>query len=224
MLVRIKPPTSDQETNQIPHPSHRTHLHLSSTSLANIPFSCAIKRSARLTLARYRFSVSIITLSGIVFLYIRSRILTSRSDTARVPSLVATTLDRLATQAALHASGDAAESWISVGQLRDDVLRREFSDQRRESLWNRVRAVVERNANVIASVREGRGGDVSRVWEWVGSVGLLEDAAWHGGANKRVSFGPEVEGLPDEMPTSMEGREGRVMVEKRKWDEGRPVY
>lgn len=84
--------------------------------------------------------------------------------------------------------------------------------------------MVERNANVRASVREGRGGDVSRVWEWVGSVGLLEDAAWHGGANKRVSFGPEVEGLLDEMPTSMEGREGRVMVEKRKWDEGRPVY
>ena len=218
-----KPPTSDQETNQIPHPSHRTHLHLSSTSLANIPFSCAIKRSARLTLARYRFVVSIITLSSIALLYIRSRVLTSRSDTARVPSLVATTLDRLATQAALHARGDAAESWISVGQLRDDVLRREFNDQRREGLWKRVRAVVERNANVRASVREGRGGDVSRVWEWVGSVGLLEDAAWNGGA-KRVSFGHVVEGLPDETPTLMEGREGRAMVEKRKWDEGRPVY
>ena len=212
------PPTSDQTTNQIPHPIRRIHLHLSSTSLAGLPLSCAVKRSARLTLARYRLSVSIITLSGLAFLYVRSLILTSRSDTARVPSLVATTLDRLATQAALHARGDAAESWISVGQLRDDVLRDEFSDRRRESMWTRVRAVVERNANVRASVREGRGGDVSRVWEWIGSVGLLEDATWSGEGKKRVSFVPDVGVSPVEM------EDGRKIIEKRKWDEGRPIY
>ena len=151
---------------------------------------------------------------------------TARSDTARIPSLVATTLDRLATQAALHARGDAAESWISVGQLRDDVLRDEFSDKRRESLWKRVSAVVEKNANVRASVRESRSGDVSRVWEWIGSVGLL-DESWsdrRSGGGKRVSFGGVVdEGTPDG------GRDGtpsggREMIEQRKWDEGRPLY
>ena len=84
------------------------------------------------------------------------------------------TLDRLATQAALHARGESSESWISVGQLRDDVLREEFDLKRRESMWKRVRAVVESNANVRASVREGRGGEVSRVWEWIGHLGLLE--------------------------------------------------
>ncbi len=222
VVMKTNPPTSDQTTNQIPHSTRRTHLHLSSASLARLPLSCAVKRSARLTLARYRLTLSIITLFGVALLYIRSLILTSRSDTARIPSLVATTLDRLATQAALHARGDAAESWISVGQLRDDVLRDEFSDRRRESMWKRVRAVVERNANVRASVREGRGGDVSRVWEWIGSLGLLEDGAWSGGAKKRVSFGPVVEGTPDYK--AMEVEEGQQMVEKRKWDEGRPVY
>lgn len=85
-------------------------------------------------------------------------------------------------------------------------------------MWKRVRAVVEKNANIRASVREGRGGDVSRVWEWIGSVGLLEDGAWNGGAKKRVSFGPAVEGKLDDGAIPME------MVEKRKWDEGRPVY
>jgi len=148
---------------------------------------------------------------------------TSRSDTARIPSLVATTLDRLATQAALHARGDAVESWISVGQLRDDVLRDEFSDKRRESIWKRVRAVVEKNANVRASVREGRGGDVSRVWEWIGSVGLL-DEPWSGGrtsGGKRVIWGGLVDdGTPDGKASPAEGRE---MVE-RKWDDGRPIY
>ena len=212
------PPTSDQTTNQIPHPIRRIHLHLSSTSLASLPLSCAVKRSARLTLARYRLSLSIITLSGVALLYVRSLVLTSRSETARVPSLVATTLDRLATQAALHARGDAAESWISVGQLRDDVLRDEFSDRRRESMWTRVRAVVERNANVRASVREGRGGDMSRVWEWVGSVSLLEDATWSGRGKKRVGFVPDVGVSPVEV------EDGRKIIEKRKWDEGRPIY
>ena len=134
------------------------------------------------------------------------------------------TLDRLATQAALHTRGDAAESWISVGQLRDDVLRDEFSDKRRISIWQRVSAVIERNANVRTSVREGRQGDVSRVWEWIGSVGSLEEP-WSGGrgstAGKRVSFGEASDaGTPDKAPTPLGGE----MVERRKWDEGRPVY
>lgn len=137
---------------------------------------------------------------------------------------MATTLDRLATQAALHVRGDAVESWISVGQLRDDILRDEFSDKRRESLWKRVGAVVERNANVRASVREGRGGDVSRVWEWIGSVGLL-DESWSGGrgsgGGKRVSFGGLVD---DDVPNGQATRNAGEMVEQRKWDEGRPVY
>ena len=91
-------------------------------------------------------------------------------------------------------------------------------------MWKRVRAVVERNANVRASVREGRGGDVSRVWEWIGSLGLLDDVAWSGGAKKRVSFGPVVDGTSDEKASPVRVEEGQKVAEKRKWDEGRPVY
>lgn len=91
-------------------------------------------------------------------------------------------------------------------------------------MWKRVRAVVERNANVRASVREGRGGDVSRVWEWIGSVGLVEGVTWGAGVKKRVSFGPVDNGMADDMAGSLEVEEGRKMAEKRKWDEGRPVY
>ncbi|KAK4697819.1 hypothetical protein P7C71_g333, partial [Lecanoromycetidae sp. Uapishka_2] len=206
--------------------SDGTHLYLSSTSLAQLPLTCAFRRSARLTLARHRISLSLVTLFAFGLLYIRSMIRTSRSDTARIPSLVATTLDRLATQAALYARGDAPESWISVGQLRDDVLRDEFSDKRRESIWKRVRVIVEKNANVRASVREGRGGDVSRVWEWIGSVGLLDDP-WSSGRSsggKRVSWGGLVdEGTPDSRGAPA-GGEAKEMIEQRKWDEGRPIY
>lgn len=91
-------------------------------------------------------------------------------------------------------------------------------------MWKRVRAVVERNANVRTSVREGRAGDVSRVWEWIGSVGLVEGVTRGGGVKKRVSFGPVADGMAEDIADPLEVEEGREMVEKRHWDEGRPVY
>lgn len=148
-----------------------------------------------------------------------------RSDSARVPELVSTTLDRLATQAALHSRGDARESWIPVGQLRDDVLRSELKGSRREELWKRVRTIVEGNANVRASVREGRGGDVARVWEWiggVGGVGELDSAEKRRDSGKvRFSLSPTYSSTASPaVDSEMPGSERTV----RKWDEGRPVY
>lgn len=150
------------------------------------------------------------------------------------------TLDRLATQAGLYNRGDAAEPYISVGQLRDDVLRAEFSAARREDIWKKVKAVVELNANVRASVREGRGGDVSRVWEWIGSLGLLAGDEQHQHQHHLLSSGPRrssarvswVDADADSDPLGSEvarAREsppqrGRELIESRKWDEGRPIY
>lgn len=154
-----------------------------------------------------------------------------RAARARVPGLVATTLDRLATQAALHARGDAAEEWISVGQLRDDVLRDEFDLKRREDIWKLVKAVVEMNANIRASVREGRGGEVSRVWEWIGTVGVLGDEAWsnHQKAGRRATFDHRVSfGGNNGLSPTNKGNDsvGAKFSDEvpRKWDEGRPIY
>lgn len=137
-----------------------------------------------------------------------------------MPSLVNTTLDRLATQAAIHARGEALEGWISVGQLRDDVLRDEFSPSRREKQWARVAAVVERNANVRASVREGRGGEVSRVWEWIGSLGLLSDSSGDRRESGRTSWGKVT--IPEGGGNGAPDGDSEIM-ELRKWDEGRPI-
>ena len=164
----------------------------------------------------------------------RAEIIARQTAKARVLVLVAITLDRLATQAVLYDRGDAAESWISAGQLRDDVLRDEFSARRRENIWKKVKAVVELNANVRASVREGRGGDVSRVWEWIGSVGLLmgdeyqqqqqqQQHTLSGGprrSNARVSW---IDAGPSDGERENPQR-GREIIERRKWDEGRPIY
>lgn len=110
------------------------------------------------------------------------------------------------------------ESWISIGQLRDDVLRDEHSIRKREVVWARVRKVVEMNANVRASQREGRNGVISRVWEWVGAVPTtLESGAARRRKSGRVSWGL----VGEESPAV--GVDGEQAAQS-KWEEGRPIY
>lgn len=143
---------------------------------------------------------------------------------ARVPDLVATTLDRLATQSALYARGDAREPYIPIGQLRDDVLRSELQGSRRENLWKRVRSIVEGNANIRAAVREGRGGDVSRVWEWIGGIGSVAEI--DGGTKWRESNMLASSPEENRCQTSSENDTpiARSPRQSRHWDEGRPIY
>ena len=143
---------------------------------------------------------------------------------ARVPELVATTLDRLATQAALHARGEAHEPYISIGQLRDDVLRSELQGRRREALWARVRTVVEGNANIRAAVREGRGGDVARVWEWIGGISSVSDRDG-GNFAASVSRRDSSKLSPNQPEQQYESERTPVGTRtSRTWDEGRPIY
>jgi hypothetical protein len=144
--------------------------------------------------------------------------------------LVATTLDRLATQAALYARGDAREPYIPIGQLRDDVLRSELHGSRREGLWRRVRNVVEGNANVRAAVREANSGDVSRVWEWIGGIGgVVLGSENVNSANRRESArfslpspSSHYMSTPDHGKAELSTTSPRR--ESRRWDEGRPIY
>lgn len=162
----------------------------------------------------------------LTLLYARSLVLARVADRSRVPELVATTLDRLSTQAALYARGDAQEPYISIGQLRDDVLRTELHGKRRERLWKRVQAVVEGNANVRASVREGRGGDVSRVWEWIGGIGnhQIEGHSRRESGRVRFSLSPGGEIAAGEGDSDDKTLIHNSSRESRKWDEGRPIY
>ena len=157
-------------------------------------------------------------------LFVRNYIRTLRTDAARVPDLVATTLDRLATQAALQHQGQRSDPWISAGRLRDDVLRAEFSAKRREDIWRRVTAVVEVNANVRSSVREDANGEVSRVWEWIGSL-PIEDEWSDRRRSGRYSLLPEgADTAGRSGPAPVEGGRGKEGADVRRWDEGRPIY
>ena len=165
--------------------------------------------------------------------YARARVLAHRSDIARVPELVATTLDRLATQAALHARGGAREPYIPIGQLRDDVLRFELHGKRREALWSRVRRVVEGNANVRAAIREGRSGDVARVWEWIGGIGSVGNGVSSRGGLDEDAFrrsdqhslsSPSGQLNVDHRPVDTKDESATSPRHSRRWDEGRPIY
>ncbi|KAI9832810.1 MAG: inner nuclear membrane protein enriched at telomere/subtelomere region [Phylliscum demangeonii] len=208
------------------------HPTLTSTSLAQVSLGCAARRSARLALARYRVELGGLLTLALALVWARQYLDARRDVKARVPDLVKLTLDILTTQASRHALDPrlTPEPWISVGQLRDDVLRDEFSPRKREDLWKRVRAVVEMNANVRASVREARTGEVSRVWEWIGHVGLLEDeggggvvartsGGGGGGGGRRLSRGP----IPDRK-TSSPAPAGHLLGSSKRWEEGRPVF
>jgi hypothetical protein len=220
-LYEIKFQNVDFRTDQRrPHSFRSGRVLLSSRSLARLPFACAIRRSLLQSISRNRLPISVLTLVLVIAAYGRSRLIDYRQATAQIPTLVNTTLDRLATQAARAANGQADEAFISIGQLRDDVLRATFSAAERERVWKGVRAIVEGNANVRAATREaGRTGEMSRVWEWIGPVNLLP------GLEGRRSGGFIEERPPSAGGDTDEARGGsKEMVETRKWDEGRPIY
>ncbi|SMQ51649.1 unnamed protein product [Zymoseptoria tritici ST99CH_3D1] len=149
----------------------------------------------------------------------------------KAKQLASLALEKLSLQASLNAQDPDIyrDNYIPMAQLRDDVLRDEFSGTRRKKLWEKVQKKVEGNSNVRPMVREGRTGDVGRVWEWVGAVGLLESPAqgeWEGrrksGRQSRVSF------AADALDSSLlEGEDSAVVrsdVKTKKWEEGRPYY
>lgn len=143
----------------------------------------------------------------------------------KAKQLAALALEKLSIQASLHAQEPDVygENYVSVAQLRDDVLRDEFSATRRKKLWEKVQKKVEGNANVRPMVREGRTGDVGRVWEWVGAVGYLESPP--NGENRRKSG--RVSFAPDDRLRGEEGDDSslaRSEAKPRKWEEGRRPY
>ncbi|KAJ4145403.1 hypothetical protein LMH87_004255 [Akanthomyces muscarius] len=185
---------------------------ISSTSLARLPFRCAIKRSIRSGLARYRFPIGLLSMLALGILYLRASYRKHRATSAQIPSLVDTVLGRLANQKELG-DEDLDEPYLFLPNLRDDVLRSVHSLAERDRIWQRVRAVVEQNSNVRTSQREGRSGEVGRAWEWIGpSKGE--------GARRRRSG--RVSWAPSDM--GADTPESKPDIEVKKWEEPRPIY
>lgn len=138
----------------------------------------------------------------------------------RAKQLAGDVFDRLANHAALHIQepGVYSDRGMTMVQIRDDVLRTEFSAKRRTKLWERVQKKVEFNSNVRAGVRQAPHGDIARMWEWTGPLKMLEHGSSSGRTRESGRFRPSL-GIDDSPSVG-----GNEMREVSKWDEGRPIY
>ena len=111
-----------------------------------------------------------------------------------------------------------------MSQLRDDVLRNEFSAKRRQKLWEKVQMNVETNSNVRARVAEGRSGEISRVWEWIGAVSAIDDGHASGGQEQtRIADGKPQDMMESNPLGQFKGKDNGSL-KPRHWEEGRPIY
>lgn len=167
---------------------------------------------------RYKLTLILLALGVSGCLWVRAYLASRKSTKALVQELVAITLGRLQNQVALYQQNPETypETFISIGQLRDDVLRDMHSVRRREQVWKDVRNVVEMNANVRSSQRESRNGEISRVWEWIGAVGIEngEGRRRSGRQSGRVSWG-----VYDDNSSPVSGTDNGP-----RWEESRPIY
>jgi hypothetical protein len=113
-----------------------------------------------------------------------------------------------------------------MAQLRDDVLRDEFSAPRRARLWEKVQKKVEANSNVRPMVRESATGDVGRVWEWVGAVGAaVENSPYVDRVDRRKSSGgfrSSLGGLAGER--LLEPASAEKVESSGRWEEKKAYY
>ncbi|EGZ77615.1 hypothetical protein NEUTE2DRAFT_100723 [Neurospora tetrasperma FGSC 2509] len=225
---------------------------LSSSSLARLPYTCALRRSVKLGLARHRLSIGGMILSLLSLIYGRNAYRTHRAVARQIPGLVDQVLDRLALQKeiAFESEGDD-DAFLFLPNLRDDVLRSVHRLAERERVWKKVAAVVEQNSNVRTGQRESSSGEIARAWEWIGPSrpGITGGEARRrlkSNNSYRVSWGPDVKteaeveeeqqqqqqqvvkGEEDqqkyETPTHLPARAGGSRFGFRKWTEGRPIY
>lgn len=206
-------------TNQLLVRGYRTTggRRLASTSLAELSLACSARRSLRHSLEQYLPQIIMIIILLASGSYGKYALTNSRAMEARAKQLASDVFERLANHAALSSEEPGAypDKGISMAQLRDDVLRNEFSSSRRQKLWERVQKKVEFNSNIRAAVRTTTSGDVARMWEWVGPVKLLEDGRSSG---KRQS-GRFSLGMGSSSPAA-----ANETKDVQKWDEGRPIY
>ncbi|KAF2200454.1 hypothetical protein GQ43DRAFT_373760 [Delitschia confertaspora ATCC 74209] len=170
---------------------------LTSTSYAALSLSCSLKRAVRQSFERHlRQLIGLITFIGLMYSSWQ-RFQTNRQMETTSKQLASDVFDRLAQHAALNLQEPGAyhDLGISETQLRDDVLRTEWTLKKRLKLWEKVQKKVENNTNVRAAIRETHNGDVARVWEWIGPIRQIETGP-STGRRDRYSLGSVIGSSP----------------------------
>ncbi|KAF2664706.1 hypothetical protein BT63DRAFT_418052 [Microthyrium microscopicum] len=196
-----------------------------STSLAKISLSCAIRRSFRRSLEQHSRKL-VIAILALLFTILPARQLRdSRATQAEAKTLASDVFQSLAEHAAavIH-DPQGYDGYLSVHQLRDDVLRHEFSASRRKKLWKHVEKLVEQNTNVRAKTGALDTGDVGRGWKWIGPIRAIEngeDGSRRSSARWSLPAQPQTDSSP---PMSELRRSNGSPKTFDKWDSGRPAF
>ncbi|KAF9580417.1 inner nuclear membrane protein enriched at telomere/subtelomere region [Lunasporangiospora selenospora] len=112
-----------------------------------------------------------------------------RKERRTVNGLVENTLSKLATQSHYHYVDPVIfpEPFLPHIHLRDALLTGVHTPARRNELWEKVKAIVEKNSNVRVGTQEYKG-EVHRVWEWIGAAGVLGTTTTAGGMDGQSRF------------------------------------
>ncbi|KAG0211748.1 inner nuclear membrane protein enriched at telomere/subtelomere region [Mortierella sp. GBA30] len=129
---------------------------------------------------KFKFLLFALLTSALGAFYVRSYMLRRQKEAKIVNGLVQNVLIKLSDQAHYYYVDPVIypDPWLSDAHLRDALLADVHSAARRHEIWEKVQAIVERNANVRLGTQEMRG-EVHRTWEWVGASGVLSQQYHH---------------------------------------------
>ncbi|KAK3819458.1 MAG: Man1-Src1p-C-terminal domain-containing protein [Linnemannia gamsii] len=162
-------------------------------------FGCRVRQALVGWALQFKFILFALTVGLVGAAAVHVHIIRRRKETRIVNGLVQNVLTKLSDQAHFYYVDRVLypESYLPELHLRDVLLADVHSPARRQEIWNKVEAVVERNSNVRASSQEVRG-ELHRVWEWVGSTGVYgqqgapqRDREHHGHEHNHYNRGDE---------------------------------
>ncbi|KAF9359925.1 inner nuclear membrane protein enriched at telomere/subtelomere region [Mortierella sp. AD094] len=156
----------------------------------NKPLVCRVRQGVTSWYINYRpyllgnqrsSAIAMFSISGLL---IRRHVLRRREEERVIHSLVDNVLSKLADQSHYHYLDPVLclDPYLPQIHLRDALLTNVQTPARRQELWDKVSAIVDRNANVRVSAQEVRG-EIHRVWEWVGASGVLSRKAMSNRSN-----------------------------------------
>lgn len=147
--------------------------YIKTNSLANISFTCAVRRSVSGLLERYRIHIGLLLTS--VFLFFSGyKFYKDRKErlqeAERLSELV---YDRLKKQLNLYKNDETGRQlpFVAIASLRDSLLGSISDIRTRMIAWKDVENIVNKEANVRYSTKEIHG-DLFPVWEWIGDTSL----------------------------------------------------
>ncbi|UZJ56671.1 hypothetical protein CBS101457_005991 [Exobasidium rhododendri] len=140
---------------------------------AGIGWQCSVRLLVDTAWQRIRMWLLLAGFLTLTGSWLRLRFRGRRSLQSRTKDLVAKTLSRLEETKRLSISTKnntiEKDGFLSIPQLRDDILRNEAKEAERKRIWTAVSRVVEANTNVRTRQAKVKG-EWSKVWEWIGTI------------------------------------------------------